>query len=57
MAFAVTSQAATLTSVINSFTLTDLIEDNSVKVLEIRSDEIPTTTKAACSGISASVVW
>lgn len=39
MAFAVTSQAATLTPVIDSFTLTDLIEDNSVKVLEIRSDE------------------
>ena len=39
MAFAVTSQASTLTPVIDSFTLTDLVEDNSVKVLEIRSDE------------------
>ncbi len=39
IAFAVTSQAATLTPVIDSFTLTDLIEDGSVKVLEIRSDE------------------
>ena len=39
MTFAVTSQAATITPVIDSFTLTDLIEDNSVKVLEIRSDK------------------
>lgn len=39
MAFATTSQAAPLTPVIDSFTLTDLIEDNSVKVLEIRSDD------------------
>lgn len=39
MMFAVTSQAAILTPVIDSFTLTDLIENNSAKVLEIRSDE------------------
>ena len=39
MALAVTSHASTLTPVIDSFTLIDLIEDNSVKVLEIRSDE------------------
>ena len=39
MAFAVTTQAATSTPIIDSFTLTDLIEDNSAKVLEIRSDE------------------
>ncbi len=39
MAFAMTSHAARLTPVIDSFTLTDLIEDNSVKVLEIRSDD------------------
>ena len=39
MAFAVTTQAVTLTPIIDSFTLTDLIEDKSAKVLEIRSDE------------------
>ena len=39
MAFAVTTQAVTLAPIIDSFTLTDLIEDNSAKVLEIRSDE------------------
>ncbi|MDC3032722.1 rhodanese-like domain-containing protein [Litorivicinus sp.] len=39
LAFAVTSPAATLTPVIDSFTLTDLIEDSNVRVLEIRSDE------------------
>ena len=39
MVFAVTSQASSLTPIIDSFTLTDLVEDNSVKVLEIRSDE------------------
>ena len=32
------AQAATLTPVINAFTLTDLQEQNAVKVLEIRSD-------------------
>ncbi len=41
LSFAVTSQASTLTPVIDSFTLTDLVEDNSVKVLEIRSDKMP----------------
>ena len=39
VAFAVTSNAATLAPVIDSFTLTDLLENNQAKVLEIRSDE------------------
>jgi thiosulfate/3-mercaptopyruvate sulfurtransferase len=39
VAFAVTSQAATLAPVIDSFTLTDLLENNEAKVLEIRSDK------------------
>ena len=39
VAFAITSQAATLAPVIDSFTLTDLLENNESKVLEIRSDE------------------
>jgi thiosulfate/3-mercaptopyruvate sulfurtransferase len=34
-----TTQAATLTPVIDSFTLTDLLDNNEVKVLEIRGDE------------------
>ena len=39
IAFSVSTQAATLTPVIDSFTLTDLLDNNEVKVLEIRSDE------------------
>jgi thiosulfate/3-mercaptopyruvate sulfurtransferase len=39
MAFAVALQASTMAPVIDSFTVSDLVEDNSVKVLEIRSDE------------------
>ena len=39
LVFSVSTQAATLTPVIDSFTLTDLLDNNEVKVLEIRSDE------------------
>lgn len=39
LAVSLTAQAATLTPVIDSFTLTDLLDNNEVKVLEIRSDE------------------
>lgn len=39
LAVSLTTQAATLTPVIDSFTLTDLLDNNEVKVLEIRSDE------------------
>jgi thiosulfate/3-mercaptopyruvate sulfurtransferase len=39
LVFSVSTQATTLTPVIDSFTLTDLLDNNEVKVLEIRSDE------------------
>jgi thiosulfate/3-mercaptopyruvate sulfurtransferase len=39
LVFSVSTQATTLTQVIDSFTLTDLLDNNEVKVLEIRSDE------------------
>jgi thiosulfate/3-mercaptopyruvate sulfurtransferase len=39
LAVSLTTQAATLTPVIDSFTLTDLLDNNEVKVLEIRGDE------------------
>jgi len=39
LAVSLTAQAATLTPVIDSFTLTDLLDNNEVKVLEIRGDE------------------
>jgi thiosulfate/3-mercaptopyruvate sulfurtransferase len=39
LAISVNAQAATLTPVIDSFTLTDLLDNNEVKVLEIRGDE------------------
>jgi thiosulfate/3-mercaptopyruvate sulfurtransferase len=39
LAVSFTTQAATLTPVIDSFTLTDLLDNNEVKVVEIRSEE------------------
>jgi thiosulfate/3-mercaptopyruvate sulfurtransferase len=39
LVFSVSTQATTLTPVIDSFTLTDLLDNNEVKVLEIRGDE------------------
>jgi thiosulfate/3-mercaptopyruvate sulfurtransferase len=39
VAFAVSTQAAAQAPVIDSFTLTDLLENNEARVLEIRSDE------------------